>query len=170
MEAELGSQNFYTENSVAIKKCFFLSLPWKLRTQPTLRVEGRSHMQMLVELYGSKSSWFVPKVIHLLLIFGRSQSISTIQDILKNWNGFRELNVTERTLQDCLPMSAPLNFTFPVGIMEQIQLNYHTDIKMVRCNAWKELELLALLAFMSIGEKETPPLGERQEDCARQKA
>lgn len=79
--------------------------------------------------------------------------------------------VTEKPLQNCLPVLVPLNLIFPVGIMEQIQLNYHTDTKMICCNVWKELELLVLLEFMSVGEKETPPLGERQEeDCARQKA
>ena len=48
--------------------------------------------------------------------------------------------------------------------MEQIQQSYHTDAKKVYCNKWKELELLVLLVFMAAGGKETPPLGEWQEE------
>lgn len=55
--------------------------------------------------------------------------------------------------------------------MEQIQQSYHTDVKKVYCNKWKELELLILLVFMVVGGKETPPLGERQEEnCECQEA
>ena len=55
--------------------------------------------------------------------------------------------------------------------MEQIQQDYHTDVKKVYCNKWKELELLILLAFVAVGGKETPPLGEKQEEnCECQEA